>query len=215
MKKIIQIICICVMIAAIVLIATMGFKVGVKYSENTQINVNIGKEFDIKDINSITNEVFPKQNVIIQQVELYKDMVQITIKGNPTDEEIEQLNTKINEKYGIENKTSDIVISQNANTKLKDIIKPYIVPVIITFALIFVYVIIRFRKLGVGNVVYKTIVAILGPQALLFSIYAIARIPINRLTAVISGVFYIMSSVLIVVYFLNTYKSEKKKEVVE
>ena len=80
MKKIIQIVLMCLIIAGVIIVATIGFNVGTKYSETTQISIKIGKEFDLKDIKAITNEVFEKQNTQIQYVELYKDMVQITVK---------------------------------------------------------------------------------------------------------------------------------------
>src|SRR5574344_1666486 len=112
MKRIIEILLICLIIAGTIIAITIGFNVGLKYSENTKIDINIGKEFEIKDIKIITNDVFKNQQVIIQQVELYKDMVQITVK-DATNEQILQLNTKINEKYGIENKVENVSVTKN------------------------------------------------------------------------------------------------------
>ena len=70
MKKVIRILLICLIIAGTIVISTIGFNVGTKYSENTQININIGTEFKIEDIRNITNEVFGNTSVLIQQVEL-------------------------------------------------------------------------------------------------------------------------------------------------
>ena len=61
MKKTIQILLICLIIAGIIVISTIGFNVGTKYAENTQININIGTEFQIKDIRKITDEVKVKK----------------------------------------------------------------------------------------------------------------------------------------------------------
>ena len=97
MKKIIQIVLMCLIIAGVIIVATIGFNVGTKYSETTQISIKIGKEFDLKDIKEITNEVFEKQNTQIQYVELYKDMVQITVK-EASEEQIKTLNEKIKRK---------------------------------------------------------------------------------------------------------------------
>ena len=93
MKKIAQIILICLVLAGIIVIATLGFNVGVRYGENTQININIGKEFDSKDIRNIAKEVFGNQSVIVEHVEIYNDVVQITVK-DATDEQIKELNNK-------------------------------------------------------------------------------------------------------------------------
>lgn len=195
MKKIAQIILICLVLAGIIVIATLGFNVGVRYGENTQININIGKEFDSKDIRNIAKEVFGNQSVIVEHVEIYKDVVQITVK-DATDEQIEELNNKINEKYELSNDLSnpdDVLVARNANTRLRDLVMPYILPISISAAIIVIYELIRFRKLGVWKVLYGAILAIIAPQAVLFSIYAIARIPVNRLTAAISIALYILS----------------------
>lgn len=195
MKKIAQIILICLVLAGIIVIATLGFNVGVRYGENTQININIGKEFDSKDIRNIAKEVFGNQSVIVEHVEIYKDVVQITVK-DATDEQIAELNNKINEKYKLSNDLSnadDVLVARNANTRLRDLVMPYILPISISAAIIVIYEVIRFRKLGVWKVLYEAILAIIAPQAVLFSIYAIARIPVNRLTAAISIALYMLS----------------------
>lgn len=195
MKKIAQIILICLVLAGIIVIATLGFYVGVRYGENTQININIGKEFDSKDIRNIAKEVFGNQSVIVEHVEIYKDVVQITVK-DATDEQIAELNNKINEKYKLSNDLSnadDVLVARNANTRLRDLVMPYILPISISAAIIVIYEVIRFRKLGVWKVLYEAILAIIAPQAVLFSIYAIARIPVNRLTAAISIALYMLS----------------------
>lgn len=195
MKKIAQIILICLVLAGIIVIATLGFNVGVRYGENTQININIGKEFDSKDIRNIAKEVFGNQSVIVEHVEIYKDVVQITVK-DATDEQIAELNNKINEKYELSNDLSnadDVLVARNANTRLRDLVMPYILPISISAAIIVIYEVIRFRKLGVWKVLYEAILAIIAPQAVLFSIYAIARIPVNRLTAAISIALYMLS----------------------
>ena len=195
MKKIAQIILICLVLAGIIVIVTLGFNVGVRYGENTQININIGKEFDSKDIQNIAKEVFGNQSVIVEYVEIYKDVVQITVK-DATDEQIAELNNKINEKYELSNDLSnpdDVLVARNANTRLRDLVMPYILPISISAAIIVIYEVIRFRKLGVWKVLYEAILAIIAPQAVLFSIYAIARIPVNRLTAAISIALYMLS----------------------
>lgn len=195
MKKIAQIILICLVLAGIIVIVTLGFNVGVRYGENTQININIGKEFDSKDIRNIAKEVFGNQSVIVEYVEIYKDVVQITVK-DATDEQIEELNNKINEKYELSNDLSnpdDVLVARNANTRLRDLVMPYILPISISAAIIVIYEVIRFRKLGVWKVLYEAVLAIIAPQAVLFSIYAIARIPVNRLTAAISIALYMLS----------------------
>lgn len=138
MKKIVQVLLICLIIAGIIVISTAGFNVGLKYSEHTEISINIGSQFNVADIEAITKEVFGNTNVLVQQVELYKDMVQITVK-EATEEQISSLNDKINEKYEIENQLTDIKIVHISNVRLRSIIKPYILPISIVSIITIVF----------------------------------------------------------------------------
>lgn len=210
MKKIIQIVLMCLIIAGVIIVATIGFNVGTKYSETTQISIKIGKEFDLKDIKAITNEVFAKQNTQIQYVELYKDMVQITVK-EASEEQIKTLNDKINEKYEISNELSNVLVTRQSNVRLRDIVKPYIVPVAIVSAITIVYVMIAFRKLGIWQVLYNTLMNMVAPQAIFAGFYAVTRIPVNRLTVVIAILIYIASIMLNIVY-LNKIEQNKEQQ---
>ena len=210
MKKIIQIVLMCLIIAGVIIVATIGFNVGTKYSETTQISIKIGKEFDLKDIKAITNEVFEKQNTQIQYVELYKDMVQITVK-EASEEQIKTLNEKINEKFEISNELSNVLVTRQSNVRLRDIVKPYIVPVAIVSAIKIVYVMIAFRKLGIWQVLYNTLMNMVAPQAIFAGFYAVTRIPVNRLTVVIAILIYIASIMLNIVY-LNKIEQNKEQQ---
>ena len=211
MKKVIKILLVCLFIAGIIVISTLGFNVGTKYSENTQIGINIGKEFNIKDIKEITDEVFKGQRVLIQQVEMYKDMVQINVK-DATEQQISDLNSKLNEKFEINNALTDVEVTHNANVKLKSIIKPYINPMTIISIIVIIYTMIAFRKLGAIKVLYNTAMAIIIPEATLISLYAVARIPVNRLTMIIGIIVYIMSITLNIVYLIKVQKGKEKEK---
>lgn len=210
MKKIVQVLLICLIIAGIVVISTVGFNVGLKYSEHIEISINVGSQFNVADIKAITKEVFGNTNVLVQQVELYKDMVQITVK-EATEEQISSLNDKINEKYEIENQLTDIKIVHISNVRLRSIIKPYILPISIVSIITIVFAMIVFRKLGALKVAYEVAISIVAPQVILASLYAVTRIPINRLTSIIAIIIFIISLVLSMVK-LNKVKEEKLKE---
>ena len=210
MKKIVQVLLICLIIAGIVVISTVGFNVGLKYSEHIEISINVGSQFNVADIKAITKEVFGNTNVLVQQVELYKDMVQITVK-EATEEQISSLNDKINEKYEIENQLTDIKIVHISNVRLRSIIKPYILPISIVSIITIVFAMIVFRKLGALKVAYEVVISIVAPQAILASLYAVTRIPIHRLTSIIAIIIFIISLVLPMVK-LNKVKEEKLKE---
>lgn len=210
MKKVIQILLICLIIAGIVVISTVGFNVGLKYSEHKEISINISKEFNVSDIRNITKEVFGNKPMIIQQVELYKDMVQISVK-EASEEQVSSLNDKINEKYGLENAISDVKVVDIPNVRLRNVIKPYILPVSIVSVLTIIFAMIVYRKLGVWKVLYDTAMAIVAPQAILSSLYAVTRIPINRIATIVAISVFALSITMIILK-LNITKKKLFKE---
>ena len=122
-------------------------------------------------------------------------MVQITVK-EASEEQIKTLNDKINEKYEISNELSNVLVTRQSNVRLRDIVKPYIVPVAIVSVITIVYVMIAFRKLEIWQVLYNTLMNMVAPQAILAGL-------------VIEILIYIASIMLNIVY-LN--KIEKNKE---
>lgn len=212
MKKVIQILLICLIIAGIVVISTVGFNVGLKYSEHKEISININKEFNVSDIRNITKEVFGNKPMIIQQVELYKDMVQISVK-EASEEQVSSLNDKINEKYGLENAISDVKVVDIPNVRLRNVIKPYILPVSIVSVLTIIFAMIVYRKLGVWKVLYDIAMAIVAPQAILSSLYAVTRIPINRIATIVAiSVFALSITMIILKLNITKQKLFKEKE---
>lgn len=208
MKRVIYAVLVCIIIAGIIVIATMGLKADIIYSKNVEIDVYLGKVFEKKDIEKIVNEVFPNERVIIQNIELFEDMVSITLPDNKTEEElkskVEELNKKINEKYNLENKVEDIQITHNPKIKLSSIIEPYVITLAISILVILIYVAIRYRKLGVAKTIISYILSIVASEMLLLSIIAIARFPVNRIVIPLGLI------LLVIVVTILGFKNEKE-----
>lgn len=177
-SKIISIILIIIFIIAIVLTGIRGLNVDLNYSEGVSILFNLNQQFNTKDVESIAREVWPDGQIIVQKVEVYDETALIKV-SSVNDEQITNLVNKINEKYGLELAQSDISVQYNSNVQIRDIVRPYIVPMIITTALIVVYYSIRFR--GVKEIL-DLLIKLIFAEGILYSIYAIARLPIDVLT---------------------------------
>lgn len=177
-SKIISIILIIIFIIAIVLTGIRGLNVDLNYSEGVSILFNLNQQFNTKDVESIAREVWPDGQIIVQKVEVYDETVLIKV-SSVNDEQITNLANKINEKYGIELGQSDFTVQYNSNVKIRDIVTPYIVPMLITTALIVVYYSIRFR--GVKEIL-DLLIKLIFAEGILYSIYAITRLPIDVLT---------------------------------
>lgn len=183
MKKIIYAILICIIIAGIVVIATVGLNADIIYSKNVELDISIDSGFERDDIESIVSEVFPGEKAIIQEIEFFGDMVSITVEDRDEDElnsKIDELNTKINEKYGIENEVDDILVTHNAKVKLSSLLTPYLLTIGISIVIILIYAGIRYKKLGVMKTLISYIISIVGIETLYLSIIAITRVPVNR-----------------------------------
>ena len=208
MKKIIYAILVCIIIAGIVVIATIGLNADLIYRKNVEIDVYIGKVIDEKDIQTIVDEVFPEERNIVQEIELFEDMVSITIPDTRTEEElnskVEELNTKINEKYEIENTTDDIQITHNSKIRLSSVVMPYLVVLGISIVIVLVYVALRYKKLGVAKTLINYVLAIVGSELVLLSIIAITRFPVNRI--IVPAGLVLLLAVITVLGFKNEKK---------
>lgn len=179
-----------VFVVAIIIIAVFGFNVDMDYKSYNLIDLKIGQEFKIGDINDVAKEVFPKQNVEVQRAGVYSDNVVIKVSNQVSDEQKNSLNTKINEKLGINNNIEDMKVNYIPNYRLRDILLSYAGPFAIAAIIVLVYMAIKFRKIGVVKVLSQVIALCVIAEALFMAIVAITRYPINRLlmpSAIILG----------------------------
>ena len=187
--KILAVLIAIILITGTIIIFTKGLAFDLNYADSKKVELNLGK-----DMKAITNEVFGKQPVLIQEIEVYKDAVSITTT-DITDEQKSDLITKVNEKYGTELSADNITIEENAHIRGRDVIKPYIVSFVIATVIILVYLAIRYYKLNSLKVLAQSIGIMALAQLVLLGIIAITRMPI--------GVFTIPA--VLFVYMLSTY----------
>ena len=200
-----------IIIAGIVMIAVKGFNFDLKYQDTQKVELYLQTEFNIGDIKQITNEIFGNQKVMIQKVEVFEDSVSITTTSI-SDEQKNNLVTKVNEKYGTELKAEDIQIENIAHTRGRDIIKPYIIPFAIAIIATLIYIGIRYYKLKTVNVILKSIGIMVLAQILLFCVMAITRIPIGRLTIPLVIFVYLVTLFGITNRFENKLKKKNLEE---
>ena len=93
-------------------------------------------------------------------------------------------------------------MTYNANVRLRDIITPYIIPLIIATGLIVVYYSIRFR--GVREIL-ELLLKLVLTEGIIYSVYALTRLPVNSFTIPIGMLAYIG------IVLWVTIKSEKNK----
>lgn len=202
-KKIILLGIILLIIAGIVVVSLKGVKVSLNLQQHEEVTVYIGKPVELKEVKNICKEVFGNKYFIVIDVDTFKDAYSINVESL-TNEEKQVLLTKINEKFGVNLVETDISIKTLSNIRIRDVVKPYIKPVIISAILMVVYMIIRFRKEKVAKLLGKIFGIIILTEAVIFSIIAIARIPLSAL------MINLMAVIAIVELCVYINKLEKK-----
>lgn len=266
MKKKLFIVAIVVVIVAAFIVAAIGFNVDIKYREHTSIIVPIGDKFNMSDVKKITDEVFANKEVVLENSGLYDDELSIRV-ADASDEQIETLKNKINEKFNIAQKiyvpikdeynVEDVQaavkealgkddvkvekeeespkyasievnlltekdvekINEKINEKLEisnqssainasnvitsvrvprvrliDMAKQYILFTGIATLIVIVYFAIRFKKIGIKDVIQDSITVLVFAELLYMSVIAIVRFPVNKL--VVMGAYAVYFAVL-------------------
>ena len=200
-SKILCVILAVIFIAAIISTAIRGLRVDINYSEGVTMVVDLGKEFDTKDVRDIAKEIWSGKDVLVQKVEVYDESVSVKVP-EVNEEQINNFVTKINEKYQLELTSADVSVLYNSNERLRNIVRPYIIPLIIATALIVVYYSIRFK--GVKEIL-NLLLTLIAVEGIIYSIHALLLLPINVFTMPVVMIAY--AGVVIGV----TIKSETKK----
>lgn len=210
-QKIAMIILAIIIIAGLAIAFTLGFNFDLRMQETKKVELYLENSFEIADIKNITNEVFPNQEVMIQKVEVYEDSVSITAK-EITEEQKQNLINKINEKYGTELTADGTEIVTIPHTRGRDLLKPYVMTFSIATIIILAYMMIRYRKLGAIKTLLKVVFICVIAQATLFSVIAITRIPIGRLTMPMVIIVYLFTLLGITAKLEKQLASKKEED---
>ena len=196
-KKVISLLAIIliIVVAGIVMFFVKGMNYDLLYGDNTTVELYLQTDFNFSDIQNIITETFGSNTKIRTVNNLDYDIL-ITTKS-VQDDQLNNLVTKINEKYNLELTTDDLIIINNAKIELIDLINPYILPVCIATVLSLVYFLIRYKKLGIVKIILFTLVPIIAVQLLYLSIYAIVRLPVNQYTMPISMLIYLITIIAV------------------
>lgn len=209
--KIIYLVAALIIIVGIVVTCIWKTNFSLEYTEHTRIDVYIGKEFNVEDIKQIAKEVFKDKEIKYQNIETFNDSIAINVK-ELNDEELTVLKDKVKEKYEIEEIDSSVTTMTIPHYRIIDIIKPYIVPMIITTLVILVYIGIRYFNLGIVKTVCTLLLRLIVSEAILASIIQIIRIPVGVYTIPVAILVYILVTIVTVVGYENEATRKKEQE---
>ena len=180
-----------IIIAGIIVASTIGFNKQLRYQDSQKIDIYIASEVDIDKIKSITDEVLGKQNMV-QTIEIYKDMITIRAKSI-TDEQKNSIVNKIKENYEFEQTAESTLVRDIPATRIRDMFRNYVLPFVLSFIIILVYMVVRYREKGMVNVLLQTIAIPVLCEILLISLIAITRIPVGVYTPTLVLTTYLAS----------------------
>lgn len=209
--KIIYLIAVLIIIVGIIVTCIWKTNFSLEYAEHTRIDVYIGKEFNKEDIKQIAKEVFKNKEVKYQNIEIFNDSIAINVK-ELNDEELTVLKEKVKEKYEIEEIDSNVTTMTIPHYRIRDIIKPYIVPIVITTIIILLYIGIRYLKLGVFKVIITLLLRLIVSEAVLASIIQILRIPVGEYMVPVAILIYALVTIATVVGYENEVIRKKEQE---
>ncbi len=200
-KKLLYIIFIAICIVDIVITFAKGLNVGLYYGEGYTITFS-ENDINVDDVKSIAKDVFGKEYVV-QQVEFFNDSCMIKVR-DVSDEQIASLISKLNEKYSSELTTDDIKLNHIANVRIRSLIEPYVIPVILSTLIVLAYYAVRFRG---AKQMLELLRALVIVGVAVYSVYAICRIPVNVLTTPI-----MMTAYILTILFYTIYAEKQKVE---
>ncbi len=209
-KKLIYIVIALIIIIGIISIFVLRLNFTLMYSEHTRINVYLGKNYELQDIKQISQEVFGDQEIIYQEIETFHDSLAITVK-QATEEQITNLETKLKEKYEIDSEEEILQVNEVGHLRERDIVRPYIIPMIISTLVILAYVGIRYLNLGVFRTTFTLFLRLIISEALLLSVIAIGRIPIGIYTMPVAIILYL----LVIIYSIIGFEKKLAKKNME
>lgn len=202
-KKIIIFGIILLIIAGLIVVALKGFKVSLMFGKHETIEIKLDKAMDIEIMEQISNDVFQRKEFILKELEVFGDSAQINVEAI-TDEEKTNLINQINKKFDVSKTVEDLKIHSVSNKRIRDVVKPYIIPMVSSFVIIFVYVLIRYRKINGIQIVLEFVKTAIFTEAILLSVIAVTRFPITN------GLIAILMLIPILELIVATFKSEEK-----
>lgn len=197
-KNIILTILILIILTGVVMLFLKGFNKGVEYKAGTRIEVYIPNGYEKQDILNIANESFETNLISFSKVEKLNQIAGIKL-SKYSEEELSTFKAKIAERYEMEEESIELYEISIPETRIRTIMTPYLLPVLLTTILSLVFVGIKnykakgkFAKLL--NIISKLVITL----GVYFSIILIFRIPFVIYTMPIALLIYIITLLIVV-----------------
>lgn len=194
-----------IIVAVLILIGgivcfTKGFNIELTFMPRQEIVVSNNTELDVNKIEELAKSVLNGQKVKAQEVERFGNSVQI-IATEISDEAKQEIINKVNEEYGTSISSEEVKTITIPGTRIRDILKPYIIPGLMTLAVVLIYFGFMYKKQGLVKVLLKGALVPIVTEITFYALVAITRVPFGRVTNAIAVALYIASVGALTLYF--------------
>lgn len=190
-KQIIFGIALVVIVVGIVMQLTLGFNISFDNGTYTRINVYMSQAVELDEVKGLVGETF-NGKYKVEYTDEFSDTISIKATGM-SDEQIQEIQNKLKEKYEFEEGANHIVIMTIPTMRVYDLIRDYIMPIVLSFVIVIVYFAIAFRKLGIYKSLIEPVISVILIGGVYVSILVICRIPINEYVIPLGIFIYIVS----------------------
>ena len=215
-NKLLYIILIIVIIVGAIVYKVKGVNKELNYSNRQEFEISAASTFDVSKVEEIVKSVITNRPIKVQKVERFENALEI-ISAEISEEEKENIINKINEEYNENISNEDVKITSVTATRIIDILRPYILPIIIAMVIVLLYFVILYNKIGITEVLTKGIILPILVELSYYAIIAITRIPFGRITNSIALGIFIVTIGMLAICFQNkkeklVIESKKEKE---
>lgn len=212
-NRLVYVIIAIIIVAGVINTYLNKFIFSLAYDSSVRMDVYIGKDYDTEEVRNLVKETVGTNDVIIQKVETFNDMVAITAR-ELSEEQKKNIIDKINEKYETEITLDEVSVTNIPHYDGTDLLNRYVLPMVISAIVILIYIAIRYNKLGIVKMPIRTILWSIIVELLYVSIISLARIPVSFYTIPLGIVIEIIVLIALVNVFekeLEDKKAEEKK----
>ena len=209
-NKLLYIILIIVIIVGAIVYKVKGVNKELNYSNRQEFEISAASTFDVSKVEEIVKSVITNRPIKVQKVERFENALEI-ISAEISEEEKENIINKINEEYNENISNEDVKITSVTATRIIDILRPYILPIIIAMVIVLLYFVILYNKIGITEVLTKGIILPILAELSYYAIIVITRIPFGRITNSIAlGIFILTIGMLTI-----CFQKQKEKLVID
>lgn len=209
-NRLVYVIIAIIIIAGVINTYLNKFTFSLAYDSSVRMDVYIGKDYDTEEVRNLVKETIGTNDVIIQKVETFNDMVAITAR-ELSEEQKQNILDKINEKYETEITLDEVSVTNIPHYDGTDLLNRYMIPMIISAIVIVIYVAVRYNKLGMIRMSIRTILWSIIVELLYVSIISLARIPVSFYTIPLG----ILIEIIVLIALVNVFEKELENKKAE